>query len=111
MTARKSYTAEFKREAVRLITEGGLSEAQAARDLGVCRSLLGKWKRQLQAEEKSGSGFKAFPGHGNPHDNPHDEELASAQRAPGGARWISDILRQEREVLKKAVSIFAPQLR
>ncbi len=97
---RKQYTAEFKREAVRLITGGGLSEAQAARDLGVCRSLLGKWKRQLQAEEKAGSGFKAFPGHGNPRD----EELARLRREV-------EILRQEREVLKKAVSIFAPQLR
>ena len=97
---RKQYTAEFKREAVRLITEGGLSEAQAARDLGVCRSLLGKWKGQLQAEEKAGNGFKAFPGHGYPHD----EELARLRREV-------EILRQEREVLKKAVSIFAPQLR
>ncbi|MFO7676285.1 MAG: transposase, partial [bacterium] len=33
--ARKSYTREFKREAVRLTTEGGVSVAQAARDLGI----------------------------------------------------------------------------
>ncbi len=34
-TKRKQYSSEFKREAVRLVTEGGLSIAQAARDLGL----------------------------------------------------------------------------
>ncbi|PQV64631.1 Transposase [Abditibacterium utsteinense] len=34
---RKQYTAEFKREAVRLVTEGGLSMAQVARDLSLWR--------------------------------------------------------------------------
>lgn len=34
-TNRKQYSSEFKREAVRLVTEGGLSIAQAARDLGL----------------------------------------------------------------------------
>ncbi len=32
---RKQYSSEFKQEAVRLVTEGGLSIAQAARDLGL----------------------------------------------------------------------------
>ena len=97
---RRSYTPEFKREAVRLITEGGLSPSRVARDLGVDRSLLGKWQQQLEAEAKGEDGIKAFPGHGNPHD----EELSRLRRE-------NEILRQEREVLKKAVSIFAPQLR
>ncbi len=95
---RKQYTAEFKREAVRLMTEGGVSVAQVSRDLGVCRSLLGKWKRQLSVEQQTGN--RAFPGHGQPAD----EELAKLRRE-------NEILRQEREILKKAVSIFAPQLR
>jgi transposase len=95
---RKQYTAEFKREAVRLMTEGGVSGAQVSRDLSVCRSLLGKWKRQLAAEQQTGT--RAFPGHGQPAD----EELVRLRRE-------NEILRQEREILKKAVSIFAPQLR
>jgi transposase len=97
---RKSYTPEFKREAVRLITEGGLSPSRVARDLDVDRSLLGKWKQQFEVGAQSGDGYKAFPGHGNQHN----EELAQLRRE-------NEILRQEREVLKKAVSIFAPQLR
>ena len=44
---RKQYTAEFKREAVRLMEEGGLSAVQVAHDLGINRNLLGKWKRHL----------------------------------------------------------------
>jgi transposase-like protein len=43
----KQYTPEFKREAVRLVTEGGLSMAQVARDLGSttirCDLSLIKW--------------------------------------------------------------------
>ena len=99
MTAeRKQYSAEFKREAVRLMTEGGVSVAQVSRDLGVCRSLLGKWKRQMATEQQNGA--RAFPGHGQPAD----EELSRLRRE-------NEILRQEREVLPSAVSIFAPQLR
>ena len=95
---RKQYSAEFKREAVRLMTEGGVSVAQVSRDLNVCRSLLGTWKRQLQTEQHHG--IRAFPGHGQPAA----EELARLRREV-------EILRQEREVLPSAVSIFAPQLR
>lgn len=73
-TERKQYSAEFKREAVRLMTEGGVSVAQVSRDLDACRSLLGKWKRQLQAEQHQST--RAFPGHGQPAD----EELARLRR-------------------------------
>jgi len=92
MTAkRKTYTAEFKQEAVRLVTQQGLSIAQVARDLGITQNLLGRWKKQLQAE-----GGKAFPGQGHPKD----EELARLRRE-------LEIARQERDILKKAVSIFS----
>lgn len=99
---RKQYSAEFKRETVRLMTEGGVSVAQVSRDLGVCRSLLGKWKRQLTAEQQTQT--CAFPGHGQPAN----EELTRLRRENEILRRERD---REREVLKKAVSIFAPQLR
>lgn len=99
---RRQYSAEFKREAVRLMSEGGVSLAQVSRDLGVCRSLLGKWKRQVAVEQQTGMRgvVRAFPGHGQPAD----EELTRLRRE-------NEILRQEREILKKAVAIFTPQLR
>jgi transposase len=88
-TARKSYTEEFKREAVRLAKERGNITA-AARDLGVSDTSLENWKRQLEQKPEN-----AFPGNGNPHD----KQTAQLQRE--NAR-----LKEENEILKKAVGIF-----
>src|SRR5258708_33567498 len=88
-TARKSYTEEFKREAVRLAKERG-NIAAAARDLGVSDTSLENWKRQLEQKPEN-----AFPGNGNPHD----KQTAQLQRE--NAR-----LKEENEILKKAVGIF-----
>ena len=88
---RKQYSAEFKREAVRLVTDKGLSLAQAARDLGINDNLLSRWKKQLAS-----NGERAFSGQGQPRD----EELARLRREV-------EVLRQERDILKKAVGIFS----
>ena len=90
-TSRKQYSSEFKREAVRLVTEGGLSMAQVARDLGLNDNLISRWKK-----EAAQNGERAFPGQGHPQD----EELARLRRE-------NEVLRQEREILKKAISIFS----
>ena len=45
---RKTYTREFKVEAVRLTTEGGIKVAQAARDLGINENTLHIWRRQFR---------------------------------------------------------------
>lgn len=52
----KSYSAEFKQEAVGLVTEQGYSVAEAARSLGIRSNLLYRWKQQLE-EAKSGMGL------------------------------------------------------
>lgn len=97
---RKQYTAQFKRDAVRLMTEGGQSPAEVAHTLGINRNLLGKWKRQLvvaeQAQSQGRTGYTAFPGQGRAHD----EELARLRRENAA-------LKMERDVLKKAIAIFA----
>lgn len=77
---RRRFDAAFKIEAVRLATEGGLSQAQVARQLGIEAKRISHWKKQLQLH---GSSDRAFPGQGYEHD----AELASAQRAPGVVRW------------------------
>ena len=86
---RKSYTEEFKREAVRLAKERG-NIAQTARDLGVSDTSLLQWKKALEETPE-----RPFPGNGNPRD----AEMAQLQRDL--AR-----LREENEILKKAVGIF-----
>jgi transposase len=45
--ARRSFSREFKGEAVRLIRERGVPVAQAARDLDVHENLLRNWVKQL----------------------------------------------------------------
>ena len=99
MSDRKQYTAEFKRDAVRLMTEGGQSSTELSRTLGVNVNLLGKWKRQLalaaEVQASGRSGYEAFPGQGRAHD----EELARLRRE-------NATLKMERDVLKKAIAIF-----
>jgi transposase-like protein len=45
---RITYTEDFKREAVRLVTEDGLSRKQVARDLGVSLGALRDWIHRLR---------------------------------------------------------------
>ena len=71
---RRTFTEEFKREAVQLAIERGNVSA-VARDLSVCESVLHRWKQALQ-HESDGNVKRAFPGRGNPQD----EELAKLQR-------------------------------
>jgi transposase len=86
---RRSFTEEFKREAVRLAIERDNVSA-VARDLGIHESVLNRWKRQLQQESE-----RPFPGNGNRRD----EEMANLQRELARVK-------QENEILKKAVGIF-----
>ena len=51
---RKRYTREFKKEAVKLVTELGCTISEAAKNLGIHPNLLSRWKRELVEEEKAG---------------------------------------------------------
>jgi transposase len=90
---RKTYTAEFKLNAVRLVTDRRLSVAEAARQLGICENLLRVWKRTFLDH-----GIEAFPGHG--HVSRADGELRRLR-----AEVVR--LRAERDLLKKAAAYFA----
>ena len=100
---RQQYSEEFKREAVRLMLEGGVPLSQVSRDLGVGITALGRWKRAVLATDaapapspSSSSSVKTFPGHGVARD----AELARLRRE-------LEIAQQERDILKKAVGIFS----
>jgi len=56
---RRTYSAEFTREAVRLVTDQGYAVTEAARHLGLKATMLGRWKREVE-QTKNG----AFPGNG-----------------------------------------------
>jgi len=97
---RKQHSAEFKRDAVRMITQGGKSASQVARTLGINSNLLRKWKGPLALAQETQAagrqGYEAFPGQGRVHD----EELVKLRRENAA-------LKMERDVLKKAIAIFA----
>ena len=88
MGKRRSYSDEFKEEAVRLGETRGYAEA--GRDLGIGSGQIRRWQKQLEENETP-----PFPGKGNPKD----EELIALRRK---------LRRSEEEVaiLKKAVGIF-----
>lgn len=88
---RRVYSREFKQEAVQLTRQVGVSVAGVARDLGVDANTLTKWRRE---EEQRGA--QAFPGKGHSHD----EELDRLRRE-------NALLRQERDILKKAIGYCA----
>ena len=52
MTKRKQFSAEFKREAVRLLETSKKTAKRSARELGVRRNQLYKWKEQLSRRGK-----------------------------------------------------------
>src|SRR6516164_9777935 len=90
---RRSYTAEFKTEAVKLVTEQGYSVAEAARSLGIGPTLLRSWKQTLQSK-----GADAFPGQG---------KLPAVEDQLRRLRAENQRLRAERDILKKAAAYFA----
>jgi transposase len=91
--SRSTYTAEFKLQAVRMVTDQKLSVAEVARRLDVGENLLRTWKKAFLER-----GDAAFPGHGHP--TPADDELRRLRAE--NAR-----LRAERDLLKKAAAYFA----
>ena len=92
---RRTYTPEFKAEAVKLVTERGYSVAEAARSLGIHETLLRSWKQALQAK-----GEQAFPGHGKL--SPFEEENRRL-------RAENKRLLAERDIQKKAAAFFAKE--
>ena len=92
---RKTYTAEFKVQAVRLVTDQKLSVAEAARRLGVGEGLLHAWKKAVL---KTGAGAFPGPGHLTPVEEENRRLRAEVKR-----------LEAERDILKKATAFFAAQ--
>ena len=88
----KTYSREFKLEALRLAATGDKPATQVARELGIRVNQLGKWKKQLEKEAVTGIPAK--------RGRPVDDEVAKLRRE--NAR-----LKEENEILKKAAIYFA----
>ena len=90
---RRKFSREFKIEAVRLVREGGVSVAQASRDLDVHENGVRKWVKEFGADPK-----QAFPGNGRM--KPEQLEIDRLRREVAK-------LKAERDILKKAAAYFA----
>lgn len=96
----KTYTKEFKVEAVRLMNASDRPSSELAAQLGIRRNQLYKWKSQL--EDK---GDKAFSNNlGRPRKEDQSELVTLRQE--------NERLKEEVEILKKAaVAYFARELK
>ena len=92
---RNSYTREFKIQAVELLNSSGKSGHQIEEELGIGEGTIYRWRRQLEE-----NGEVAFPGNGNERD----KEVAELRRENAE-------LREEREILRKAIAIFSDRRR
>ena len=87
---RRQYTAEFKAEAVKLVTEQGYSVPEAARSLGMNGNLLRIWKNKLAGRDSQGNTLT------------EGEQMELRRLREENRR-----LRMERDILKKALSILS----
>lgn len=104
MGQRRSFTEEFKAEAVRLMTDQGMSVTHVSRDLGIEAGVLRRWRRKhdgldpRRSSARSGKVATTMPA------LPEPEELRRLRRE-------NEQLRMEREILKKALGIFTERSR
>ena len=93
--AKRVFTPEFKREAVRVANKPGVSRSQAARELGVHPNVLRDWCMKFKSgkwEEKPGGDLKS-------------EQTKEIERL----RRELERVTMERDILKKATAFFAKE--
>ncbi len=91
---RQKHTKEFKDEAVKLITAQGYSVAEAARNIGVNATMLGRWKKEIEQYENETTAADS--------STPLQAELKRLRKD-------NKQLRLEREISKKAADFFAKE--
>ena len=91
----RTYPQEFKLEALELLKSSSKSAAQIERELGITTGLLVKWRDRYQVKKENGQA-KLEP-----------SDLEAAQAEIRRLRRQLTVAEQERDILKKAVSIFS----
>ena len=100
---RREFTPEFKREAVALLESSGRPLMQIAAELGISPSMLRTWRSVVHGGiPRSRTGSKVTPTSSAPMASPADQAAEIAR-----LRRELDRTRMERDVLKKAIGIFA----
>jgi transposase len=89
---RRTFTPEFKRDAVKLVVKEGKTASEVSRNLGIARSLLQRWIEQDSIQERDGSPRKA--------------RGAETEETRLLRKQLRDVT-EERDILKKALAYFA----
>jgi transposase len=100
MSKYKTYTAEFKCEAIALAKTQGVTKT--ATNLGINPNLIHRWRNEQ--ETRTTNTKPVFTGRGN-------QALTEAEQENQKLRRELEITRQERDILKKAVTFFAKETR
>ena len=98
---RRQFTREFKLEAVRLVSESDQSLPEIARELGIRADILRRWVEEAASRTGLEDGL-LFPGNGQP---------AGPEAEIRRLRRELELVRQERDFLKKAAAYFAKESR
>lgn len=99
MSRPEKYSKEFKLEAIRLLNEGSKPVAEIARELGVKRTFLYRWRDQLNTKKE-----KAFSGKAG---RPTAAQMSEISRLKQELKNVTE----ERDILKKAAAYFAKDLK
>lgn len=92
----RTYTKEFKLEALELLRSSEKSAGQIERELGITPGLLMKWRARYQALRKNGQEASLEP-----------SDLEAARAEIRRLKRELAVAEEEREILKKAVNIFS----
>ena len=94
----KTYSEEFKQDAVRLVETSGKAKSQVARDLGISESALYRWiKTYGTVQEQTATS--------------HGQMVKDLETELKRLRRENEVLRQGRDILKKAISICSQERR
>jgi transposase len=97
MQAKKQYTDEFKKEAIHLLETSGKTVTEIERDLGISHGLLRKWQKRFRVNPTTSK-----------------LELSDVEQLKAELRQAKrelEIVRMERDILKKTVGIFSKDQR
>lgn len=92
---RRTYTKEFKLEAIGLVESRNSNASEVARSLGIEPNVLNRWLREYKADQQH-----SFPGLGKLKKP--EEELRQLRKRLADAE-------EERDILKKALAIFSKE--
>lgn len=94
----KTYTEEFKQDAVRLVETSGKPKTQVARDLGISESALYRWLKEYGTDQV-------------PPATTTGQSVKDLEAELKRLRRENEVLREERDILKKAISIYSQDRR